>query len=140
MLEPVLSLLKEPYEIEVEKELLTVLEILIEKAGMITPELSKFIVYTQEVLKKGNNGMTELRGVIQQLCKASVVKSVTEEWNDLVLMLVKVFREYIVYMVGDGRVTMYEKEWRESLNLAQLFFQTYEEELQRRSEMSEMML
>jgi hypothetical protein len=57
------------------------------------------------------------------------VRSVTEEWSDLVLMFVKVFREYIVYMMGDGRVSMYEKEWMESLNLAQLFFQTYGEEL-----------
>jgi hypothetical protein len=74
---------------------------------MITPELSNLIVYTQEVLKKGSMGMSELGGVIEKLCKTSVMKSVSEEWSDLILLMVNFFKEYIIHMVEEGRVGLY---------------------------------
>ncbi len=80
---------------------------MIDRANRITPELSNLIVYTQELLKKDDTGMSELGGIIEKLCKNEVAKSVREEWSDLIVLMVNLFMKYIIYMVEEGRVGLY---------------------------------
>lgn len=62
------------------------------------------------------------------------------DYNGLVDFFTEIFLEYITFMVQSEGTKFYKTIWAETVYLAQLFFQTYEEEYQARNNLSEMLL